>query len=260
MFQPGSATTPGAPSGVTASPASGQALVSWTAPGSGGSAITGYTVTPYVGSAAQTPVQVNNGSATSATVTGLTNGTAYTFKVTATNGVGTGAASAASSAVTPEYTIFAFNTPSTVDSGDGSSVELGVKFTADSNGTITGVRFYKAAANTGAHVVNLWTAGGQLLASATVSNETSSGWQYAAFTNPVSITSGTTYVASYFAPAGHYSATSGAFASGVDNAPLHAVANSASANGVFSYGPSSTFPTGSFNAANYWVDVLFATP
>jgi hypothetical protein len=233
--------------------------VSWTAPNANGSSITGYTVTPYVGSTAQTSVQVSNGSATSAAVTGLTNGTAYTFTVTATNGVGTSPASTASSAVTPEDAIFAFNAPATIDSGDGSAVTLGVKFTSDSNGTITGVRFYKAAANTGAHVVSLWTAGGQLLASTTASNETSSGWQYATFPSPVSITAGTTYVASYFAPVGHYSYTSNGFASSVDNAPLHALANSTSANGVFAYSSSSTFPTGSYNGNNYLVDVLFAT-
>ena len=70
--------------------------MSWTAPSSnGGSAITSYTVTPYIGSTAQTPVTVTgNPPATSTTVTGLTNGTAYTFTVSATNAIGTGPASA----------------------------------------------------------------------------------------------------------------------------------------------------------------------
>ena len=68
--------------------------VTWTAPqADGGSPITGYTVTPYIGATAQTPVQAG-ASATSATVTGLTNGTSYTFKVTATNAVGHEPASA----------------------------------------------------------------------------------------------------------------------------------------------------------------------
>ena len=77
-------------------------MVSWTAPGSGGSAITSYTVTPYIGSAAQSPVTVSGSPpATTATVTGLTNGTSYTFTVSAANAVGTGPASSPSNAVTP---------------------------------------------------------------------------------------------------------------------------------------------------------------
>ena len=63
------------------------------------------------------------------------------------------------------------------------------------------------------------------------------------FSSPVTITAGTTYVASYFAPSGHYSVTGGGFASAVDNAPLHALANGTSANGVYAYGAASAFPT-----------------
>ena len=57
--QSSGATAPGAPTGVSATAGNGSATVSWTAPGSGGSAITSYTVTPYIGSAAQTPVTVS---------------------------------------------------------------------------------------------------------------------------------------------------------------------------------------------------------
>ena len=66
----------------------------------GGSAITGYVVTPYISGVAQTP-QTFNSTATAQNVTGLTNGTTYTFKVSAINAIGTGAQSAASNAVTP---------------------------------------------------------------------------------------------------------------------------------------------------------------
>ena len=134
-------TAPAAPTNVIANPATGQAQVSWTAPNSNGSAITGYTVTPYIGSTAQTAVPVLNGAATSATIVGLKTNTAYTFTVAATNSSGTGVASVASSAVTPEATIFDFGTPQTIDSGDASSLEVGVKFTADTSGTIAGLRF-----------------------------------------------------------------------------------------------------------------------
>ncbi|MGA2014928.1 MAG: fibronectin type III domain-containing protein, partial [Solirubrobacteraceae bacterium] len=81
---------PQAPQDVTASPASGQALVSWTAPvTAAGASITGYTITPYQGSTAQPPVQVSDPTAASADVTGLTDGTSYTFTVTAKETTGT---------------------------------------------------------------------------------------------------------------------------------------------------------------------------
>jgi len=95
-------TAPGAPTGVSASAGNGSATVTWTAPSNGGSPITSYTVTPYIGSVAQTPTPVSgNPPATSTTINGLANGTAYTFTVSATNGVGTGPASAPSNSVTP---------------------------------------------------------------------------------------------------------------------------------------------------------------
>jgi Galactose oxidase-like, Early set domain/Fibronectin type III domain len=95
-------TAPATPTAPSASAGDGQATVTWTAPDDGGATITKYTVTPYIGSTAQTPKDVTgNPAATSTTVTGLTNGTAYTFKVSATNSVGTSADSAASNSVTP---------------------------------------------------------------------------------------------------------------------------------------------------------------
>ena len=149
--------------------------------------------------------------------------------------------------------------PTVVDGGPDKAVELGVKFKSDVAGTITGIRFYKAAANTGAHVGNLWTSNGTWLATATFTNETASGWQQTLFAAPVAIASNMVYVASYHANNGHYSADGGYFmGNGVDHLPLHAPADEVSGgNGVYAYGSSSVFPNQTYNAANYWVDVVF---
>jgi hypothetical protein len=140
-------------------------------------------------------------------------------------------------------------------------VELGVKFRSDTGGTITGIRFYKASGNIGTHVGSLWSATGQQLASATFTNETVSGWQQVNFAPPVSITANTVYVASYNAPGGHYSQDENYFATaGVDSPPLHALRDGESgSNAVYSYGVAGTFPTLTFNASNYWVDVVFSS-
>jgi hypothetical protein len=87
---------PEAPGGVVAARGDTAASVSWQAPNDQGCAITGYTVTASGGRTAS----VGAGQ-TSTTVTGLANGTAYTFTVVARNDVGDGARSAPSNAVTP---------------------------------------------------------------------------------------------------------------------------------------------------------------
>ncbi len=116
------ATTPGAPTIGTATSGNASATVTWTAPTvNGGSAITGYVVTPYITGTAQT-AQTFNTTATTDTVTGLTNGTAYTFKVAAINGVGTGTQSAASNAVTPATTA---NAPTIGTATAGDRLGLG---------------------------------------------------------------------------------------------------------------------------------------
>jgi N,N-dimethylformamidase beta subunit-like protein/uncharacterized protein DUF4082/Big-like domain-containing protein len=153
-------------------------------------------------------------------------------------------------------------TPANPLENDGDAVELGLKFRSDTNGFISGVRFYKGgAANGGTHVGHLWTSAGALLGTANFASETASGWQQALFQNPIPVTANTTYVVSYFAPQGHYAADGNFFASsGVDNAPLHALSNAAAGgNGVYQYGPTGGFPSNSYQSSNYWVDVVFTT-
>ena len=141
------------------------------------------------------------------------------------------------------------------DAADTSAVNLGVQFQASSSGHITGVRFYKESDNTGTHVGSLWTASGTLLATGTFTSETASGWQELDFSSPVAITAGTTYVASYFTSAGHYASTSGGLASAVTNGPLTALAG----GGVYAYASSNAFPSNTYNATNYWVDVVYTS-
>ena len=92
---------PGAPTAVSATASETTATVTWAVPNQGTSAISSYTVTPYVGETAQAPTTVSGTPpAASVTITGLTQGATYTFRVTATNGVGTGPPSAPSNPIT----------------------------------------------------------------------------------------------------------------------------------------------------------------
>ncbi len=148
--------------------------------------------------------------------------------------------------------------PSTIADADSSAMELGLKFSASQAGSVAGVRFYKAAANGGTHVGHLWDASGAPLGSVTFANETASGWQTATFSSPVAIKAGATYVVSYFAPQGHYAGVDGAFASGRRVGPLYAPSDAeAGGNGVFLRAASGGFPTSSYGANNYYVDLLF---
>jgi len=152
--------------------------------------------------------------------------------------------------------------PGTVAANDPNAVELGVRFSSDVPGSITGIRFYKGSTNTGTHVGNLWTNTGTLLASATFSNETASGWQQVNFTNPVTIAANTVYVASYHTNAGNYAADDGYFGSAYNNLPLQALQDESSSgglgNGTYVYG-SSAFPNNTYASTNYYVDVVFTT-
>jgi hypothetical protein len=172
-----------------------------------------------------------------------------------------GASPAGADASCPCSLWSAATVPAIVDVDDAQAVELGVQFSSATDGFITGVRFYKAAANTGEHIGSLWTANGVLLANATFTSESDSGWQQVSFATPVAVVGGTRYVASYHTDTGHYSADPGYFVDhGYTNGPLSAPGgDTGSPNGLYAYSPSPTFPTGTFNGNNYWVDVTFSS-
>jgi len=149
--------------------------------------------------------------------------------------------------------------PSTIDTGDPGSLELGMKFQSSVTGKVTGVKFYKSDANSGTHVGNLWSSTGSNLASVTFTGESASGWQSATFASPVQITANTTYVISYFAPQGRFSKDAGYFsASARTVGPLTGLQDGTDgANGVYVYTGSSAFPANPSSSDNYWVDVVF---
>ncbi len=148
--------------------------------------------------------------------------------------------------------------PGTASSGDSGAVELGVKFRTSQAGLITGVRFYKGAANTGTHTGNLWSATGTLLATVTFTGETATGWQQASFASPVAVSANTTYIASYHAPSGGYAFDANYFGTAVVNPPLRALASGEDGgNGVFFYSATSAFPANTFGSTNYWVDAVY---
>src|SRR5262245_11983881 len=148
--------------------------------------------------------------------------------------------------------------PANLSANDTNAVELGVRFRAATSGTITAIRFYKSADNGGAHVGNLWTNTGTLLATVTFEGETASGWQQAPLAAPIAVEANTLYVVSYHTQVGRYSFDSAYFAADRENGPLTAPASATvGGNGLFAYGATSTFPSNSFNATNYWVDVAF---
>jgi subtilisin family serine protease len=211
------------------------------------------------------------GGASSVTTTTNTAGIATSSTLTANSNAGTYGVSASAAGLPPvtftltnttstgATTIFGWTAPGTYYAGS-SAVELGVKFRSDVNGTISGIRFYKGSGDTSTHTGSLWSSTGTLLATGTFSNETTTGWQQLNFSTPVPITANTTYVASYHTGGSFYYSYSYFLNAGVDNPPLHALADGANGpNGVYVYGAGGLFPNQTYGAANYWADVVFAT-
>ena len=167
-----------------------------------------------------------------------------------------GAASAGRSVIVTERscpcTLFGAMVPGDTAINDGAQIEVGVRFRADQNGVITGLRYYKGATWTGTRVGHLWREDGTLLATASFTGESGSGWQQATLSPAVSVTADATYVASYLSSDNSYAADSNFFTTQFDAAPLHAPA---AANGVYRYGGG--FPTDTSEASNYWADVVF---
>jgi uncharacterized repeat protein (TIGR02543 family) len=137
---------PSAPRNVTATSANGSAVVSWDAPlDERGSAVTGYTITAYTAGNVAAGTCTATAPTETCTVTGLSNGVAYTFKASATNGIGTSAQSTASISVTPS-TVPNAPTGVVASAGDASA---SVSFTAPTNTGGSAITGYVVTASDG---------------------------------------------------------------------------------------------------------------
>ena len=159
--------------------------------------------------------------------------------------------------VTGPFSVFGSEVPKSPDGGPATNLQLGLTFTPTVAGYVSGVRFYKSAANTGQHTGSLWDAAGVRLATVNFVNETASGWQTATFTSAVPVQAGTKYTVSYLAPQGHYAASTWHWATRGDTAGPLTVAGGYGAEFAGSYTTGEAFPDQRFNGTNYYVDAVF---
>lgn len=136
---------------------------------------------------------------------------------------------------------------------DRDAVELGIRFTPRSNGSVNALQYYQGGKTGGVTQATLWAADGTVLARVSFTASTRVGWRTVALDKPVSLTSGRTYVASYNAPSGRYPVTERDLtrAKAVNGFALKAGA------GVYRYGKTEKVPTNTWQGSNYLVDVVF---
>jgi hypothetical protein len=136
-------TVPGAPTGTAATPGNAQATVTFGPPSSnGGAPITSYTATAFPGG------QTATGAGSPLTVTGLTNGVAYTFTVKATNAAGSGPASPESNEVTPGAPVVVPGAPTGATASPGNG-QAAVSFTPPADDGGSAITSYTVTSNPG---------------------------------------------------------------------------------------------------------------
>jgi hypothetical protein len=130
-------------------------------------------------------------------------------------------------------------------------MELGMRFTVSTPGSVVAIRYYRGWHDSPANAGALWTASGQRVATVTFGSAGNRGWQTARLNQPVALSAGVTYVASYQMSAGQYRVQTAAFAGGAT------LGNSTIQGTAGSYWSGSGFPSLSSGGTAYYVDVLF---
>ncbi len=148
--------------------------------------------------------------------------------------------------------------PRVLSANTGIPLELGTRFTPSADGTVIGIRFYKAPLNTGVHTGTLWTENGQRLATVTFTHESASGWQDARLSKPLALRRGSHYYVSYHDPHGHFSYTLHYFDKQRATKYLNGAQNNVEhRNGVLRATTHNYFPTLSGGGTNFFVDIDF---
>jgi hypothetical protein len=269
-----STAAPVAPTVVSTTPASSATGVATTAPvqatfslAMDASTITSATFALTTSGGASVPAAVTYDSVTKVatlTPTGALSISA-TYTATISTAVKSAAGASLASAKTWSFTtagcpcsLMAGLTPAStgLDVVDGRGAgtwtyELGTQIQVSSASTLTGIRFYKDAGETGTHVGTVWSTSGTALATVTFTGESASGWQQATFSSPVSLTAGATYTVSVGFNTRFVMSGAG-LGSQLTAGPLSSVVGG---NGVFG-NAAGVFPSNSWNASNYFVDAV----
>jgi len=135
---------------------------------------------------------------------------------------------------------------------DSVAVELGVAFSPDSDGEVTGLQYYQGPRTSDVTSASLWTDEGGLLATEQFPTTSQEGWRTVALTEPIALQAGESYVVSYHAPRGRYPVTE----NDLDQARTQNGFTLPADAGVYSYG-ASRFPRETYNGSNYLVDIRF---
>jgi hypothetical protein len=229
------------------------------------SAVTAVTMNPLPAGTITAPATICQGNNATATFTAtagtgpysvVINGTTYT-NVTSGGVINTNLSSGTTSLWANTVV------PAFPNGNDGQAIEVGIKFRTSVAGQIKALRFYKGNNNdANTYTLKLYLASSQaLLGSVTFTNTTATGWQTVNLTTPVNVTANTTYVVSYYSPGGSYSYNENFFTTAVVNGPLTGLADGTDGvTGIYRYGTGGGYPTNSYQASNYWADVVFGFP
>jgi len=133
---------------------------------------------------------------------------------------------------------------------DPDGIQVAMRFSVNTTGQATGVRFYKGAANDGAHTGYLWLDYSTKLAEVEFVDETEEGWQTARFAEPIVLQPGIEYHVGVYSTTGRYAVDINGLADPVSTGVFEVPARGSS------YANSRGFPV-IWSSHNYWVDVLF---